>query len=487
MIALPGLPANGAAAAATSSGTGNGAAKDGDFMAILAGATSDAAAPAGPIADPSAPDQSAMPDAPVLSLDAAIASLLASAGMPVRPMNAVSVESPMQGAASPQSPFAIAQSTTGVADAALGAPDAAIADPAAPAAPAAQIILPGGAAAAGANVAGQTSAPPIASPAPAPAPAMAPTSAVPSQPVVSSEAGASSPAPAAVYNPAAPVPQAPAATPQGAALAQAAAQTIEAPLRAGREAAEEAPRVAAVAGAGAPRSANRTAASGGDAATASPSPAPSQSTASPSPAASQPAASPAAPAAATVVDIAALPDADLAAMDPLSGELAPGAPADPRSSAASSATAAAPQGAAPRWTAHTTAHLAVQMARRAEAGVTNFAIRLDPAELGRIEVRLSIGADQRVRASLTVERPETLADVMRATRDLVDALADAGLSLEDGALSVALDDRSSRRGAPDREASAPSPNAAGAAADPDVAAPPPAAERWSRGRIDLSL
>lgn len=178
--------------------------------------------------------------------------------------------------------------------------------------------------------------------------------------------------------------------------------------------------------------------------------------------------------------------ADLAAVDPAAAEPLPGAPGEPRGTTASHAGApATPHG--PRWTAHTTQHLAVQMARRAESGVSSFAIRLDPAELGRIEVRLSIGADGNVRASLSVERPETLAEVMRAAGELAEALSDAGLGVEDGALSFSLDERGPRRGRPDPQDAERVPRAA-AAAEVDVQSPPPPTpERWSRGRIDLTL
>ena len=292
------------------------------------------------------------------------------------------------------------------------------------------------------------------------------------------------PAPAAGNAPAAPA-QAPAvAAPQALNTP---APAVE-PLRAGREAAEDAPRILSASGGATAVSARpqtRSGAASSDAGSTSASPSAPQGSQSTASAATQPVSTAPVAAAPVLSDAAAGIDADLAPLDLAGGEFAQGAPAEARNTAA--AAAAAPSGAAPRWTAHTTAHLAVQMARRAEAGVTNFAIRLDPAELGRIEVRLSIGADQKVRASLTVERPETLAEVMRASRDLVDALADAGLSLEDGALSVSLDDRSPRRGAPDREASA-AKTAAASAPDAEAApSVPPAAERWSRGRIDLSL
>lgn len=482
MIALPGVPANGAASAATSPATGSGAGKDGDFMAILAGATGDAATPPGGGATVSAQDAGVLPDAPILSLDAAIASLLAGAGFTPR---AVLMNPDASTSATAAAPVIAGSAPTGEAApaAAPATSDAVVQAPPAAAAsiPRTATREPGAMIFSGAVPA--DAAKPAALPVPAKVPALIQWSVPGPTPVAMPQPSAPTPMATVSTAAAAPAPSvAPGPAPGDVAIA---------PLRAGRAAAEDGPHVATTAtvatAPAAARGSARSAASGSDAGSAASTAASSTPSAAPAaPAAAPAVASAPAPTAPLPLDPAALPDADLAALVLAGGDLAPATASELRSAGSSPASAGASPAAAPRWTAHTTTHLAVQMARRAEAGVTNFAIRLDPAELGRIEVRLSIGADQRVRASLTVERPETLAEVMRASRDLVDALADAGLSLDDGALSVSLDDRSSRRGAPDRDtAAAPS---SGVRADPETeTAPPPAAERWSRGRIDLSL
>src|SRR6185312_14596740 len=56
--------------------------------------------------------------------------------------------------------------------------------------------------------------------------------------------------------------------------------------------------------------------------------------------------------------------------------------------------------------------LAVDIATRAAAGNTSFQIRLDPAELGRIDVRLDVDKHGRVTSHLTVDQPATL-DMLR--------------------------------------------------------------------------
>lgn len=71
--------------------------------------------------------------------------------------------------------------------------------------------------------------------------------------------------------------------------------------------------------------------------------------------------------------------------------------------------------------------LAFEVARQATDGNTRFQIRLDPAELGRIDVRLDIDATGRVKAHLTVEKAETLDLMQRDQRGLERALQQAGL------------------------------------------------------------
>ncbi|MGE1135127.1 flagellar hook-length control protein FliK, partial [Bacillus velezensis] len=61
-------------------------------------------------------------------------------------------------------------------------------------------------------------------------------------------------------------------------------------------------------------------------------------------------------------------------------------------------------------------------------GAREFQIRLDPAELGRVDVKLTIAEDGRVAASLVVDRVETLAMLQRDARTLERAFDQAGLN-----------------------------------------------------------
>ncbi len=94
----------------------------------------------------------------------------------------------------------------------------------------------------------------------------------------------------------------------------------------------------------------------------------------------------------------------------------------------------------PRFAAHTTQTLAGQITRQFNQGNRVFDIRLDPAELGKVDVRLELRADNRVHAVLTAERPETLQELQRNARELERALNEAGLELGEEGLDFQMQD-----------------------------------------------
>jgi len=71
--------------------------------------------------------------------------------------------------------------------------------------------------------------------------------------------------------------------------------------------------------------------------------------------------------------------------------------------------------------------IAFEISRQVHQGNTHFQIRLDPPELGRIDVRMEIDNSGNVTARLTVEKAETLDLMQRDQRTLERALAQAGL------------------------------------------------------------
>jgi len=87
--------------------------------------------------------------------------------------------------------------------------------------------------------------------------------------------------------------------------------------------------------------------------------------------------------------------------------------------------------------------LAVEIAAIAQSGKSRFEIRLDPAELGRIDVRMDVDRHGQVTSHVTVERPETLAMLRQDAPQLQRALTDAGLKTGDGGLQFSLRDQSS--------------------------------------------
>jgi flagellar hook-length control protein FliK len=89
--------------------------------------------------------------------------------------------------------------------------------------------------------------------------------------------------------------------------------------------------------------------------------------------------------------------------------------------------------------------LAVEIAVSARSGRSRFEIRLDPADLGRIDVRIDVDRNGRVTSHLTVEKPETLSMLRQDAPQLQRALDDAGLKTGNGGLQFSLRDQSSSR------------------------------------------
>jgi flagellar hook-length control protein FliK len=86
--------------------------------------------------------------------------------------------------------------------------------------------------------------------------------------------------------------------------------------------------------------------------------------------------------------------------------------------------------------------LAVEIAASAQSGRTHFEVRLDPADLGRIDVRIDVDRNGQVTSHLTVEKPETLSMLQHDAPQLQQALNDAGLKTDSGGLQFSLRDQS---------------------------------------------
>jgi flagellar hook-length control protein FliK len=81
--------------------------------------------------------------------------------------------------------------------------------------------------------------------------------------------------------------------------------------------------------------------------------------------------------------------------------------------------------------------LALRIAAKSAAGESEFTVRLDPPDLGRIEVTLNVDSQGAAQANLTADKPQTLELLQRDAPTLERALKDIGLDLA-GGLSFSL-------------------------------------------------
>ncbi len=82
--------------------------------------------------------------------------------------------------------------------------------------------------------------------------------------------------------------------------------------------------------------------------------------------------------------------------------------------------------------------LGLTIAAKSAEGKKHFDIRLDPPELGRIEVSMTVNDAGKAQVSLTADRPQTLALLQRDATDLTRSLADAGVDVSGNGLSFSL-------------------------------------------------
>ena len=134
--------------------------------------------------------------------------------------------------------------------------------------------------------------------------------------------------------------------------------------------------------------------------------------------------------------------------------------------------------------------LALHISRNLSNGVNKFQIRLDPPELGRIDVKMEVGQDGRVQTTLAADRPETLDLLQRDAKLLQRALDDAGLKSDNGSLNFSLRDQEGNSG---QSANAGS-NDQGSAAQDDQQVDPEIAENAAHyiadldtGRVDIRI
>jgi flagellar hook-length control protein FliK len=129
--------------------------------------------------------------------------------------------------------------------------------------------------------------------------------------------------------------------------------------------------------------------------------------------------------------------------------------------------------------------IAFEMVRQVQQGQSQFQIRLDPPELGRIDVRMDIDQSGAVTARLTVERAETLDLMQRDQRTLERALAQAGLDSSKTTLEFSLRQNTSGGQNQQNEGGTGNGPFAGLAEGEDTVASPPAITLY-RGRLSAT-
>lgn len=98
--------------------------------------------------------------------------------------------------------------------------------------------------------------------------------------------------------------------------------------------------------------------------------------------------------------------------------------------AAATASTSAPAEARPG--PHTVAHLAAQIVKKLEGRSTQFDVALNPEGLGRVDVRIEIGAQGKLTASMAFENPLAASELRARAGDLQKALEQAGFDISGG-------------------------------------------------------
>jgi flagellar hook-length control protein FliK len=136
-----------------------------------------------------------------------------------------------------------------------------------------------------------------------------------------------------------------------------------------------------------------------------------------------------------------------------------------------------------------TTQVSHEIVRRFTGQSAQFELRLDPPELGRIEVRLEVGRDHRVTAAIAADSPQALVELARHARELEQSLQAAGLELRENGLSFDLRQRDARKQDDTQSASASHDRALLENEAPGAAtarARPVGFERWRGVRVDIT-
>lgn len=93
---------------------------------------------------------------------------------------------------------------------------------------------------------------------------------------------------------------------------------------------------------------------------------------------------------------------------------------------------------ADKMPASTMQMIAIQMQQNAASKTSTFTMQLEPADLGRLDIEMSFDKSGSVKAHVSADRPETLSMLQRDSSHLNRILQQAGLDMDDGALTFDL-------------------------------------------------
>ncbi|THD70294.1 flagellar hook-length control protein FliK, partial [Phenylobacterium sp.] len=101
---------------------------------------------------------------------------------------------------------------------------------------------------------------------------------------------------------------------------------------------------------------------------------------------------------------------------------------------ASTAAAAMAQAAATevRGSPQTVANMAAQIVNKLNARSSQFDVQLNPAGLGKVDVRMTIGADGKMSASMSFDTPQAAAELKARAGELQQAMEQSGFDLSGG-------------------------------------------------------
>ncbi|PZQ65782.1 MAG: hypothetical protein DI570_00600 [Phenylobacterium zucineum] len=110
-------------------------------------------------------------------------------------------------------------------------------------------------------------------------------------------------------------------------------------------------------------------------------------------------------------------------------------PSETRAGGTSSSAPATESAHPVRGAPETVANLAAQIIKKLDARTTRFDVELDPHGLGKVDVRVEIGANGRITAAMTFDNPQAAQDVKARANELQRALEQAGFDMQGGSLS----------------------------------------------------